>query len=166
VNADPSIAERELVITRVFDVRAHILFEAYRKPEHLMRWFGPEGWPLTLCEVDFRVGGRYRFAMTGPSGVQNTPFGGSYLEIVPNRRIVFDNAFEAPDAETMIMTVTFDEGTDGRTTLTLRTLFGSKAMYDGHVGMGFREGTGSAFDLLAGVAAEIQAGTGSSNRKE
>ena len=59
--------------------------------------------------MDFRVGGRYRFAMTGPSGEQNTPFGGEYLEILPDRKIVFDNGFELPGAGRMVMTITFDE---------------------------------------------------------
>jgi uncharacterized protein YndB with AHSA1/START domain len=156
--AEPSTADRELVIVRVFDVPARYLFEAYSKPEHLKRWFGPKGWPLTLCEVDFRPGGRYRFAMTGLSGAQNTPFGGQYLEIIPNRRIVFDNRFETPGAETMVMTVTFDEAPDGRTTtLTLHTLFASAAMRAEHLGLGFVEGTGSGFDQLVDVVNELQA---------
>ena len=154
---EESAADREVVITRIFDVPARFLFEAYSKPEHLRRWFGPKGWPLTLCEVDFRVGGRFRFAMTGPSGEQNTPFGGEYLEIVPNRRIVFDNGFESPGAEKMVMTVTFDEAPDGRTTLTLHTLFASIAMRNEHVRGGFVEGTGSAFDQLVDVVAELKA---------
>src|SRR5882672_11060309 len=112
-NANRASADRELVITRVYDAPAHLLFQAWSQPEHLMKWFGPVGWPLSLCEVDFRKGGRYRFAMTGPSGRQQTPFGGEYLEIVPNRKIVFDNAFEEPGSEKMIMTVTFEEK-DGR----------------------------------------------------
>lgn len=70
----------------------------------LRRWFGPKGWPPTLREVDFRPGGRFRFAMTGPSGEQNTPLGGEYPEIVPNRRIVFDNSFEQPGSEKMVVT--------------------------------------------------------------
>ena len=102
-------AERSVVITRVYDAPARLLFEAWSKPEHMMKWFGPKGWPLTLCDMDFRVGGRYRFAMTGPSGEQNTPFGGEYLEIVPERKIVFDNGFELPGAGRMVMTITFDE---------------------------------------------------------
>ena len=152
-----SEADRALVITRVFDAPARLLFEAYSKPEHIMRWFGPKGWPVTMCEMDFRKGGRWRFAMTGPTGVQNTPFGGKYLEIVPNKRIVFDNTFEMPGAETMVMTVTFDEGADGRTTLTLHTLFGSVAMKTQHVGMGFVQGTGSAYDQLVELVAEMRA---------
>src|SRR4051812_30770732 len=106
--AEP-VADREFVITRVFDAPARLLFEAYSKPEHLLQWFGPTGYPLTLCETDFKQGGRYRFAMTGPDGKQMTPFGGEYLEIVPNERIRYSNAFEQPGAETMVVTVTFVE---------------------------------------------------------
>jgi uncharacterized protein YndB with AHSA1/START domain len=154
--ASESIADREVVITRTYDAPARLLFEAWSKPEHLMKWFGPVGW-LTLCEVDFRVGGRFRFAMTGPSGQQNTPFGGEYLEIVPNRKIVFDNAFEAPGAEKMIMTITFDEK-DGRTLLTFHTLFASVAMKKAHVDAGFVQGTGSGLDQLRDVVAAMTVG--------
>jgi uncharacterized protein YndB with AHSA1/START domain len=154
--ASEPVVDREVIITRTYDAPARLLFVAWSKPEHLMKWFGPVGWPLTLCEVDFRMGGRFRFAMTGPSGRQDTPFGGEYLEIVPHR-IVFDNAFEAPGAEKMITTVTFDEK-DGRTTLTHHTLFASVAMKNEYVGMGFVQGVGSGFDQLAGVVATMKVG--------
>jgi uncharacterized protein YndB with AHSA1/START domain len=157
VVANEPVADREVVITRTYDAPARLLFVAWSKPEHLMKWFGPVGWPLTLCEVDFRMGGRFRFAMTGPSGRQDTPFGGEYLEVVPHRKIVFDNAFEAPGAEKMITTVTFDEK-DGRTTLTHHTLFASVAMKNEYVAMGFVQGVGSGFDQLAGVVATMKAG--------
>jgi uncharacterized protein YndB with AHSA1/START domain len=152
--AEPE-ADRTVVIERIYEAPARLLFEAWSKPEHLMKWFGPVGWPLTLCEVDFRVGGRWRFAMTGSSGIQNTPFGGKYLEIVPNRKIVFDNTFEAPGAETMVMTVTFEER-GGKTKLTHHTLFGSIAMKAAHVGAGFVAGTNSGLDQLADVLAAMR----------
>src|SRR5690348_4525996 len=104
-NANEPEADRTVVITRVFDAPARLLFLAYSKPEHVMKWFGPKGWPVTMCEMDFRVGGQFRMAMTGPSGKQNLPFGGQYLEIVPNERIVYDNGFEKPGAERMVVTV-------------------------------------------------------------
>ena len=152
------VAEREVVISRVFDAPARLLFEAYSTPEHLKRWFGPKGWSLTLCEMDFRVGGRYRFAMTGPDGTQDTPFGGEYLEIVPNRKIVYTGAFETADDETMIVTVTFDEdGKSGQTTLTIHTLFASVAMKNAHLGMGYAQSWGSMLDQLADVVAEMRA---------
>lgn len=152
--AEPE-ADRAFVIERTYDAPARLLFEAWSRPEHLMKWFGPVGWPLTLCEVDFRVGGKWRFAMTGPSGKQNTPFGGTYLEIVPNKKIVFDNTFEAPGAETMIMTITFEEK-GGKTKLTHHTLFGSIAMKKHHIGAGFEQGTNSGLDQLEGVVAAMK----------
>ena len=154
--AEPA-AEREVVITRTYDAPARLLFAAWSTREHIMKWFGPVGWPVTMCEMDFRVGGRWRMAMTGSSGTQNTPFGGTYLEIVPNRKIVFDNAFEAPGAEKMIMTITFAEK-DGKTTLTHHTLFASAAMKNEYVGLGFVAGTNSGLDQLAGVVAAMKSG--------
>jgi len=146
---------RELTISRVYDAPARLLFQAWSEAEHISRWFGPVGWPITLCEMDFRVGGRWRFAMTGESGVQNTPFGGEYLEIEPNRKIVFDNAFEEPGSEKMVMTVTFDEDAVGRTAVRLHTLFGSIAQYKDYTGQGFVEGTNSGLDQLADVVVEL-----------
>lgn len=148
-------ADREHRISRTYPAPARLLFLAYSKPEHISRWFGPVGWPITLCEMDFRVGGRYRFAMTGESGVQNTPFGGEYREIVPNRKIVYDTAFEEPGAPTMVVTVTFDEHPNGHTTLTIHTLFESVAMKNEYLGLGMEEGIASGLDQLAGVVADL-----------
>ena len=148
-------SQREVIITRVYDAPARLLFEAYSKPEHVMRWFGPKGWPLTLCEMDFRVGGRFRFAMTGPSGKQNTPFGGAYLDIVQDRKIVYDNGFETPGAGRMGVTVTFDEK-DAKTTLAIHTLFESIAMRNSHMSRGFEKGTNSGLDQLADLVAELR----------
>lgn len=155
-NSNEPAADRAFVITRVFDAPARLLFEAYSKPEHIKRWFGPRGWPVTLCEMDFRKGGRFRFAMTGPSGEQNTPFGGEYLEIVQDRKIVYDNGFELPGAERMIVTVTFEES-GGKTTLTIHTLFASVAMKNEHLGLGFEKGTNSGLDQLEELVAEMRA---------
>lgn len=149
-------SERELVITRVFEAPARLLFEAYTKPEHIKKWFGPKGWPVTFCEMDFRVGGQFRFAMTGPDGKQNDPFGGEYLEIVPGRKIVFDNGFLKPGAGKMIVTVTFEERGE-KTTLTMHTLFESVAMRNEHVGAGFEQGTSSGLDQLGELATELRA---------
>jgi uncharacterized protein YndB with AHSA1/START domain len=156
-NAHDPVADRNHVITRHYDAPARLLFEAWSKPEHLMKWFGPKGWPVTMCEVDFRIGGRFRMAMTGSSGIQDTPFGGRYLEIVPNRKLVFDNGFESPGAPKMIMTVTFEES-GGRTTLTVDTLFESVAMKKEYLGLGFEQGLGSGLDQLVDVVAALRAG--------
>ena len=149
-------ADREVIITRTYDAPARLLFEAWSKPEHLKKWFGPVGYPVTMCEMDFRKGGQWRAAMTGPGGEQQTPFGGEYLEIVPGRRIVFSNGFELPGAEKMIWTVTFDEK-DGKTLLTIRTLFASIAQKATHVGAGMKEGMASGLDQLGDLVARLKA---------
>jgi uncharacterized protein YndB with AHSA1/START domain len=120
----------------------------------MKKWFGPPGYPLTLCEMDFRVGGRYRFAMTGPDGVQNTPFGGEYLEIVPQVRIAFSNCFELEGAETAIMTWHFEDRGDS-THLRMVTLFGSVAMKNEHLRLGFEQGAGAGLGQLAAVVADL-----------
>lgn len=150
---------RTAVITRVMDVPASYLFLAHSKPEHLMRWFGPVGYPVTTCECDFREGGVWRMQMTGPDGVPGPFFGGTYLEIVPNRRIVYTNGFEdgaegmglTTDRQQMVMTTTFDEA-GGKTTLTISILFASAAMKAEFLGVGMLEGLSSGLDQLEVVA--------------
>ena len=149
-----AMTDREIIVTRTIHAPARIVFEAWSRPEHIKRWFGPAPYPVTMAEMDFRVGGRYRFAMTAPNGKQMTPFGGEYLEIIPNRKIVFTDAFELPGAEEMIMTVTFDER-DGTTTVTVRTSFANAAQKATHVGAGMIDGLELSLDQLETVATEL-----------
>ncbi len=64
--------DREIVLTRIFDAPRHLVFEAFSKPELLKRWFGPRGWSLVVCEVDFKVGGGFRFVLRGPDSQVTT----------------------------------------------------------------------------------------------
>jgi uncharacterized protein YndB with AHSA1/START domain len=134
------------VITRVFDAPRRLLFEAYSKPEHVQRWFGPKGFSLPLCEMDFRVGGRFRFGMRGPDGTDFPPFGGEYLEIVPDERIVYSSGWD--DDEKFIVTVTYADAAEGRTTMTIHTLFASIAQKNQHVGRGYVGGVSAGLDKL------------------
>src|SRR6476646_9579904 len=85
-------SERELVVTRLFDGPARIVFEAWTKPELLMRWWAPKstGVSLLSCEADVRAGGSYRFAF-GLNGSESMVFFGKYVEVVPNARLVWTN---------------------------------------------------------------------------
>ena len=148
--------DRELTVVRVFDAPARVLFKAHAERDHIMRWFGPAGYPVTHCELDFRVGGKWRMAMTGPDGTQNPPFGGTYLEIVPDRKIVWDNGFEAEGSPRMVTSFLFEE-VDGKTTLTMKTVFESKAMRDEYLGVGMEEGINSGLDQLQAVVAALKA---------
>lgn len=154
-SAEP-IADREVIISRLFDAPARLLFLAYSQPEHIKRWFGPKGWPLTKAEMDFRVGGQYHFQMTGPESAMSPPFGGTYVEIVPDRKIVYDNGFELPHSPRFLVTVTFEEQ-DSKTTLTIRTLFDSIATKELFVGQGFVGGTNSGLDNLEELVGKLAA---------
>jgi uncharacterized protein YndB with AHSA1/START domain len=79
--------DREIVLTRVFDAPRRLVFDALSKPELLKRWFGPRGWSLVVCEVDFKVGGGFRFVLRGPDGRQ-MGMRGVYRELAPPERSI------------------------------------------------------------------------------
>lgn len=153
---DEPVTEREHTITREYDVPARVLFAACSQPEHVIQWFGPKGYPLTLCEIDFRVGGTFRFQMTGPDGEKGPPFGGEYLAIEQDRRIQFSNGFLLPGAERMLVTWSFEEH-GGKTTFRHHTVFSSAAMKKEHLGLGFDGGVNSGLDQLTDVVARLAA---------
>ncbi|MGH6613741.1 SRPBCC family protein [Sphingomonas sp.] len=140
--------ERRVTVARVYDATADLLFEAHTTPEHYLHWYGPRDWPATRVEMDFRVGGHILFALTGPDGIEGTPFGGTYLEIEPNRKIVYTNGFVNSDQDKMIVTILFDE-LHGKTTVTVITDFTSEAMWLEHVDGGIATGMASIADRLA-----------------
>ena len=151
-----SVADRQFTITRVYDAPARLLFLAHSRPEHVSRWFGPKGWPISKCEMDFCVGGEFHMQMTSDEGELGPPFGGTYLEIEPNRKIAYDNGFEAPGSGRFHVTVLFEEF-DGRTTLTVTTVFDTVAMKEEYLGLGMSEGMQSGFDQLVDVVEDLKA---------
>jgi len=124
-------SERELVVTRTFNGPAHIVFQAWTKPELFMRWWAPKsmGVPLLSCDMDVRVGGGYRVAF-GHDASSAMEFFGKYLEVIPNARLVWTNE-ESDDAA--VTTVTFEEK-GGKTLLVLHELYPSKEAFDANSG--------------------------------
>jgi uncharacterized protein YndB with AHSA1/START domain len=101
-------ADRTVVVTRVLAAPRRLVFETWSKPAHLARWWGPKGFTLPGCEMDFRPGGAYRFVMRGPDG-NDYPFRGVYLEIAPPARIVFTAIIDNAPGNELLTTVTFAE---------------------------------------------------------
>jgi uncharacterized protein YndB with AHSA1/START domain len=110
-------SDTELIVTRTFNAPAHIVFQAWSKPELFQRWWIPKATGMTIvaCEMDVRTGGGYRLDITPPGSDQPMSFFGKYLEVVPDVRIVWTNEEEDGGAVT---TVTFEEQ-NGKTQLTL-----------------------------------------------
>src|SRR5258708_8680292 len=81
-------SDRELVVTRTFNAPAHIMFEAWSKPELFERWWVPKSTGMTMlsCEIDARTGGKYRLEFRHPSFEKPHAFFGKYLELVPDTR--------------------------------------------------------------------------------
>jgi uncharacterized protein YndB with AHSA1/START domain len=141
-------SERELVVTRTFNGPAHLVFEAWTKPELLKRWWTPKSFGISFvsCEADVRTGGTYRFVFSHPDFEQPMAFFGKYLEVTPDSRLVWTNE---ESADGPISTVTFEEK-DGKTHLVLRELYPSKQALDDAIASGSTgtSGAGEQFELL------------------
>lgn len=85
--------DREIVLSRLFDAPAHLVFAAFTRPELLVRWYGARGWRLVECEVDLRVGGRWRYVSAGPGGERMSQ-GGVYRAVEPPHRLVCTELFD------------------------------------------------------------------------
>jgi uncharacterized protein YndB with AHSA1/START domain len=138
--------EREIVMTRVFDAPRRLVFEAMTQPEHLVRWFGPHGWTLGVCQIDFRPGGAWRFVLRGLDGTE-MGMRGVYQETTPPERFVSTESFDAYPGESL-NTFSFSEK-DGKTTFTITVLYASGEIRDAVIRSGMERGAGECYDRLA-----------------
>ena len=121
-------SDRELVVTRIFNGPARIVFEAWTKPELFKQWWVPKsmGMFLRSCEMDVRVGGRYRLVF-GHDASTPAEFFGRYIEVTPHSRLVWTN--EEGGEGGPVTTVTFEEK-GGKTLLVVHDLYPSKEALD------------------------------------
>ena len=145
---DPKL---DLVLERHADVPPAKVWRAWTTPESLVKWFAPQPWTITECEVDLRPGGHIRFVMRSPEG-QLYPNVGCYLEVVPNQRLVWTDALlpgYRPAPEPFFTAVVLIEsdgkgGTDYTAIAIHRDEDGRKK----HEAMGFHQGWGQVFDQM------------------
>lgn len=147
-------SEREVVVTWAFDAPARLVFEAWSKPELFKKWWVPRSMNMTLrsCELDVRTGGKYRLVF-GDDPANPMAFFGKYLEVVPNKRIVWTNE-ESGDAGS-VTTVTFEER-DGKTLLVMSELYPTKEALEA-AGTGAQEAMNETFGQLDELLAELSA---------
>jgi uncharacterized protein YndB with AHSA1/START domain len=146
-------AERELVITRVFDAPRELVFKAWTDPALAMGWFGPRDHPATDMEMDVRPGGAWRGCLRSTESGKELRLGGMYREIVAPERVVFTFAWDEEGErglETLVTLTFVEEG--GKTRMTFRqTPFQSIEERDGH-----RGGWTSSFDRLEEYVAHMK----------
>jgi uncharacterized protein YndB with AHSA1/START domain len=151
-------AGHELVLTRLLDAPRDKVFRCWTEPALLKQWFAPKPYTTPVAEVELRPGGRNFIMMKSPEG-QEIPCPGTYLEIVPGRRLVFTDAYTGdwkPREGLPFMTaiITFEDE-DGKTRYTATARHWSEEDKKKHEAMGFHQGWGQCADQLEALAKTI-----------
>ena len=148
-------SDTEIRLTRLFNAPRELVFEAMSKPEHVKQWWGRlgEGYSVPVCEIDLRVGGKWRFVNRHPKG--EAAFRGEYLELDPPGRIVFTEIFEDfPDGISYVTSELTEE--NGKTRLTATVRYPSREVRDFVMSTGMAKGAGVSYDRLEDLVAELQ----------
>jgi uncharacterized protein YndB with AHSA1/START domain len=147
-------SDEQIHITREFDAPKRLVYRAWTTPELVRRWWTARRFEMTVCEIDLRVGGRWRYAGRDDDGVESA-FHGEYREIVADERIVSTEVYEdIPDAEA-VYTVTFTEPAAGRTVLAILVEHASRANRDEY--LRYSDGLQEAMNLFEQVVLELRA---------
>ena len=140
-------SDTELVITRQFNAPRELVLAALTQPEHVRQWYGMSEDGMLVCEIDFRVGGRWHYVLAGEPGEDDHSFSGEYLSIdLPNGFTSTESYDNMPGASYQA-TITLTE-TDGVTTLRNRLSYPSQEMRDGHVASGMEGGMNISYRRL------------------
>ncbi len=149
--------ERELIISRSFNAPRQLVWDAHTRPELVKRWlFGPDGWSLAVCDIDLRVGGKYRYVWKHAKG-HEMGMGGVYREIRAPERIVQTEKFDDPwypgeGVGTLVLTES-----SGVTTLTQTMLYESRDARDAVVRSPMESGLSQGYDRLDKVLTSLAA---------
>jgi uncharacterized protein YndB with AHSA1/START domain len=149
-------SDQQIRMTRLFNAPRELVFEAMTRPEHVAKWWGclGTGYSVPVCEIDLRVGGRWRFVNRHPKG--EAAFHGEYLEIDPPGRVVFTEIFEEfPDSPSVVTSELVDEGS-GKTRLIATVSYPSKTARDIVLGTGMEKGAAISYDRLEDLVASLQ----------
>jgi uncharacterized protein YndB with AHSA1/START domain len=150
----------ELTLTRLIDAPREAIFRCWTEPQLIKQWFAPKPYTTPVAEVELKVGGRNNIVMKSPEG-QEIPCPGTYLELVPNRKLVFTDAYlgdwmpkDGKPFMTAIITLEDEKGEGGKmmTRYTATVRHWSEDDKKTHEAMGFHPGWGQCTDQLAALA--------------
>lgn len=151
-------SDEEILITCTVNAPRHLVYRAWTTPELVRRWWPGRRGEMTAADMDFRVGGTWRYVMVAHGGFE-VAFHGTYREIVPNERIVHTEVMEMPGVPTdgeegaVVNTVTFEEADGGGTTVSIRTNAGSREVRDMIAQSGMEGGVREQFEIIEELAA-------------
>ena len=141
-------------MTRVFDAPRRLVYDAHTKPELVRQWLlGPPGWTMPVCEMDVRVGGKYRWVWRKDSDGSQMGMGGVYREVVAPERLVTTERFDEAwyPGESLNTLVLVEQG--GRTTLTQTLRYESQEARAAVLKSGMESGVIASYDRLDAVLA-------------
>ena len=147
-------SDREIEMTRVFDAPRRLVWDAYTKPDLIRQWqLGPPGWSMPVCDIDLRVGGKYRYVWRNDSDRTEMGMSGVYREIRAPERLVTTERFDQSwyPGEGVGTLVLLEQG--GRTTLTLTMLYESREAREAVLKTGMEQGVAASYDRLAELVA-------------
>jgi uncharacterized protein YndB with AHSA1/START domain len=146
-------SDTEIAMSREFDAPPSLVWDAFTKPELVKRWMlGPDGWEMPICEIDLRVGGKWRYGWAQPDGSNAFEMHGEFTEIAPMTRLVHTEIFE--DNPPAVDTTVFTE-VDGRTKMTTTMRLVSKEARDAVLATGMADGAGASYERLNEVLATL-----------
>ena len=140
--------DHEVVIARAVDAPRSMVFDAFSKPDLVRRWMlGPPGWTMPVCEIDLRVGGKYRYVWENADG-QRMAMGGTFKEIVRPSRMVATQVFDEDwtGGETLVTTEIVEKG--GKTTIRTMVRYASREARDAALKTGMAEGMEAGYQRL------------------
>jgi uncharacterized protein YndB with AHSA1/START domain len=152
----PPAGDHELVLSRVVPVPRSAIFKAWTTPELLREFFVPKPWTIAAVDIDPRPGGRCNFTMRSPEG-EDMPNEGVYLEVVPDQRLVFTDAYTegwVPSAKPFFTGMIELSDEDGGTRYTARARHWKAEDKARHEAMGFHEGWSAVLDQLVALIRE------------
>ena len=153
-------AAHELTLSRLIQAPRIAVWRCWTEPELIKQWFTPRPWTTPVVETDLRAGGATYMLFRGPNG-EEFPNRGVYLEVVPQQRLVFTDAYvEAwvPSAEPFMTAIISFADEAGGTRYEARVRHWSEEAMKRHQSMGFHDGWGKAADQLAAAAQRLAAG--------
>jgi uncharacterized protein YndB with AHSA1/START domain len=153
--SESTLSKDAVVIERIFDSPVEVIWQMWTQPEHFKHWYGPRGFTVPVAEMDVRIGGKHLFCMESPDGSMKMWSTGEYLEIVPNKRLVYTDSMADEHGNVVTppangMNDDYPETT--KVTVLLEDLNGRTKMVVTHAGISAEQGAteawGQAFDKM------------------
>jgi uncharacterized protein YndB with AHSA1/START domain len=143
------------ILTRVFDAPRSLVYDAYTNPKHIEKWWGRRNMKTVVEKMDVRPGGAWRYVQYAPDG-KEFAFRGEYREIVPQERIVSTFEYE-PMAGHIIFNTALFEDFEGKTKVTVTSLYQSMEDREGMLRAGMEVGANESWDMLDDLVSQLAA---------